>query len=314
MNELTLQEIKFDAKIQTSIELENESLLNDLVTNVESKYTDLIYNDDNEKEAKKDRAELNKVVKQIDDERKKVKKEYNEPLKIFEEKMKGYSNRINQVIAPIDAGIKELEVTQRAERLEQVKQYISEVAPAYEVESSEVIIDDKWLNKSTSKIQRERLITDAMTLIKKQKDHKNNEINIIKGYTSALNIDEEAWLLQLEQGKTSVEIMKLIDESIVAKKEREEYERKKAEEAERRKIALAEKVAQEEKDRAEYRKELDRINEQVEFAEAPKVEEFVNHEESNKEETLILKFTATEEQLNLLSDFILANNIKAQKM
>lgn len=314
MNELTLQELKFDAKIQTSIELENESLLNDLVTNVESKYTDLIYSADNEKEAKKDRADLNKIVKQIDDERKKVKKKYNEPLKIFEEKMKGYSNRINQVIAPIDVGIKELELAQKAERLEQVKKYILEVAPAYEIEPSEIVIDDKWLNKSISKIQRERLITDAMTLIKKQKDHKNNEINIVKSYTSALDIDEEAWLLQLEQGKTSVEIMKLIDESIIAKKEREEYERKKAEEAERQRKVLAEKTAQEKKDRAEYQKELERINEQAELSKKQTVEDLVSCEESAKEETLILKFTATEEQLNLLSDFIVANNIKAQKM
>lgn len=309
MTEIALQEIKFDATINTSIELSNEETLNNLVVEVEKKYTDLIYTDNNEKEAKQDRAELNKVVKQIDDERKRVKREYNEPLKQFEDKMKGYSNRIAKVIEPIDDGIKDLEQRQRAERLEQVEQYILEVSSNYEIEPAELEIDSKWLNKSLSKIQRERLITDAMTLLKQQKDHKNNEINIVTSYARALDIDENAWLLQLEQGKTSVEIMKLIDESVQRKKEQEERRKQALLEQEERNEKIELERIEQEKQQSEYEKE------KAELTKRSEVEEVVKTEVINNElDTIVLKFTATDEQLNLLSDFITENGILAEKL
>lgn len=306
MTEIALQEIKFDADIKTSITLNNESVLNDLVSQVESKYSNLIYTNDNEKEAKQDRAELNKVVKKIDDERKKVKREYNVPLKEFEDKMKSYSNRIDKVIFPIDEGIKELEARQRNERLAEVEGYILEVAKNYEIEANEIEIDPKWLNKSISKIQRERLITDAMTFLKQKKDNDANEKTIVVAYAKALQVDETGWLLQLEQGKTSAEIMKMIDTSIQQKKERDEREKQE----ELRIVELQkEREKQKELNVIEQRKEVVVADEQIELEIIPEFEKFVV-----ELETITLRFTATSEQLDILSKFILENEITAEKL
>ncbi|MCM2138853.1 DUF1351 domain-containing protein [Vagococcus fluvialis] len=314
MTELVLSELQFDAKINSSIELNNEEMLNNLVSAIENKYSTLVYTDENEQEAKKDRAELNKVIKQIDDQRKKVKKEFNVPLIEFETKLKGYSSRISNVITPIDTGIKDLEQRQKEQRLQDVKDYIEEVAPSYEVEPIEIKIQSNWLNKSLSNIQRQRLITDAMTLLKQQKEHKENEINIIKSFCGALEIDSDAWLLQLEQGKTSAEIMKLIETSIQRKKEQEEAEKQRL--IERQKFIEQQEKERKQREAEQYEQEKQRIKEDSSSV----VEEIVNEpvesfEEPEEEtQTLILKFTATSDQLNKLSQFITDNEIQVEKI
>lgn len=314
MTELALTELQFDAKVTTSIELNNENVLDELVGAVEKKYSTLVYTDENEQDAKKDRAELNKVVKQIDSERKKIKKEFNVPLVEFENKLKGYSLRIADVINPIDEGIKDLENRQKEQRLQDVKSYIAEVAPNYEIEPDEIEIQENWLNKSHSNIQRQRLITDAMTLLKQQKDHKANEINIIKSFCGALEIEPDAWLLQLEQGKSSAEIMKLIEESIQRKKEQEEAKRQR--ELERKEQLERQEEERKQREQQEYEQEKNRIKEASETVTEQLVNEPVETFEEPVEEkqTLILKFTATSEQLNLLSHFIVDNKMEVEKI
>ncbi|MGX7065965.1 uncharacterized protein DUF1351 [Vagococcus fluvialis] len=314
MTELALSELQFDAKINSSIELTNEETLNSLVTAIENKYSTLVYTDENEQEAKKDRAELNKVIKQIDEQRKKVKKEFNIPLSEFESKLKDYSSRISNVISPIDTGIKDLEQRQKEQRLQDIKSYIDEVAPNYDIEPSEIEIQNNWLNKSLSNIQRQRLITDAMTLLKQQKEHKENEINIVKSFCGALEIDSDAWLLQLEQGKTSAEIMKLIEESIQRKKEQEEVERQR--EIKRKELLEQQETERRKRESEQYEQEKKRIKEESSSV----VEELVNEpveplvEPEEETQTLILKFTATSSQLNMLSQFIVDNEIQVEKI
>lgn len=292
MTELAIQELKFDAKINTSIELENEKTLDNLVSQVEAKYSTMVYTDENEKEAKQDKAELNKIIKKIDDERKKVKKTYNEPLKEFEDKMKNYTSRISDVIAPIDAGIKDLDCRQREQRRKNIEDFIVETAPNYNLEPSEINIEENWLNKSHSNVQRTRLITDAMKLVNMRKEERQRELDVVNAYCTALNFEAEAWIMLLDEGKTSVEIIKLIDESIKRKKE--------------------EQLKREEQLKQEELQKQEQVNQEP--IQDTYVIDNVEKEPIEELSTIILKFTATDKELDLLNDFIVQHNLKVEQI
>ncbi|HBI2062103.1 TPA: DUF1351 domain-containing protein, partial [Enterococcus faecalis] len=69
-------------------------------------------------EAKKARADLNKVATLLDDQRKAVKNQYNKPLKDFEKKIKKYMSQIEDVSDEINKNIQAYEEAERQKRLE----------------------------------------------------------------------------------------------------------------------------------------------------------------------------------------------------
>lgn len=295
MNDLSIQEIKFDATVQTSIELQNEDTLNAMVEAVESKYKNLIYTDDNEKEAKSDRAELNKIAKRIDEERKRIKKVYNEPLAAFESKMNSYSKRINEVVKPIDTNLKDLERRQKEQRKKEIEDYILEVAPNYDLKPEEITIETSWLNKSHSNIKRQKLITDAMKLINIKKEERQREVDIVVAYCKALDLESSSWVFHLDNGRSATDVMQDVDKAIAQKKEQEQRE------AERK--AKAEVLEQQ-------TKEINVTEEVIQDTYIEPLEEV----KTEPLQELVLKFTATSDQLNILSDFIISHGIQVEKL
>lgn len=300
-NELINQEIQFDVEVKTSVEMKNEEQLNALVTEVESKMAGLVFTDENVPEAKETRASLNKIIKRLDAGRKGVKNEALIPVTAFENKMKEFVRRMNNVISPIDDGIKEFEEAQKANRKSVVEKLINESAVNFDIEPSEVVIQDSWLIKSLSDIKRTKLVTDEMTRIQQEKQKLANELSIIASYCKALNLDDGGWLLQINQGVPSPEVMKSIDE--YNQREKERIEREKQLEVDRQAKIAQEQLAKQS---------------QVEVAKEP-----VSHVEVEPPrqepvfpvmETLTLKFTGTETQLTQLSDFIKTIGIGVEKV
>ena len=72
-------------------------------------YENVVYTDENIKEAKNDRAELNKLLKAIEDRRKQVKKIINEPYAVFEAELKEITALINKPVGLIDQQVKAYE-------------------------------------------------------------------------------------------------------------------------------------------------------------------------------------------------------------
>lgn len=75
------------------------------LTNRLEKYRDLVYTDDQIKEAKGDRAILNKLITAIDNKRKEIKKKCLEPYEAFEKKINELLDLIKKPILQIDDGI-----------------------------------------------------------------------------------------------------------------------------------------------------------------------------------------------------------------
>lgn len=101
------------------------------------------------KEAKACRADLKKMSKRLNDERKAIKSAYDEPLRAFEAKVKELDAMILKPCDVIDRCIKEREQMERNEREDALRQAFDDFAPALAaVVSFDRILEPQWLNKS----------------------------------------------------------------------------------------------------------------------------------------------------------------------
>ena len=80
-------------------------------------YENVVYTEENIKAAKNDRAELNKLIKAIEERRKQVKNIINEPYAVFEAELKEITALINEPVALIDQQVKAFEEKQKEEKL-----------------------------------------------------------------------------------------------------------------------------------------------------------------------------------------------------
>lgn len=97
----------------------------ELKTEIQGKandYMNLVYTADQVKDAKKDRANLNKFVEALESKRKEIKKQITEPYSAFEKQEKELVGIVNKAIANIDTQIKGYEEATRQEKLEKVKE------------------------------------------------------------------------------------------------------------------------------------------------------------------------------------------------
>ncbi|MGA3439983.1 DUF1351 domain-containing protein, partial [Lactiplantibacillus plantarum] len=69
-----------------------------------SRYSNLVITEDNVTDSKQVRAKLNKLKKALDDRRKEIKRNYNQPLREFETEVKKLEASIDMIIDPIDEG------------------------------------------------------------------------------------------------------------------------------------------------------------------------------------------------------------------
>lgn len=139
-------------------------------------------------------AELNKLKKPIEDERKRVKREYDAPLKAFEAKVKGITSKIDEardfVKVQVENADEEFKARRRAhlaEEYEGVAGLLAGVIPF------EAILEPEWLRRSKAESAAEAALQDKAatalkgyeTLMKKQLVHADE---VIKRYAETLDV------------------------------------------------------------------------------------------------------------------------------
>ena len=112
-----------------------------------SHYETLVYTDDQIKEAKADRASLNKLKAALNDERIRREKEYMIPFNDFKAKVNEIIGIIDKPISVIDRQVKEYEDKKKAEKLESVKKLWEETEKP-EGLTFDKVFDEKMLNAS----------------------------------------------------------------------------------------------------------------------------------------------------------------------
>lgn len=123
------------------------------------KYQGLVFTDENIKEAKTTKAELNKMIATLEDNRKAIKRKWNDPYNAFEAKVKEVVALIQGPLAEIDKQIVDFEERRKAEKRKAVeadieRQLLSVIGSNQTfIRQCGIAFDDRWLNAGMSMTQ-----------------------------------------------------------------------------------------------------------------------------------------------------------------
>ena len=110
-------------------------------------YQNMVVTESGIKEAKADRANLNKFKSALADSRKAVKAQWNQPLSDFEGKMKELERMVDEPIGAIDRQVKAYDEAKKQDKRQQIELFFEgAVGDLEEVLPLSKIWNDRWLN------------------------------------------------------------------------------------------------------------------------------------------------------------------------
>lgn len=284
--------------------LENFDAVEEEIRAIVEPYIDVVFTENQAKDAEALHAELNKMEKTIDEKRKAVKQKYEEPLKKFEEKANALKEIIAQVRKPIKAQCdlfeqnrmkaKEQEIASKALKAE-VREITDEAARTFFIDQlGGVDIDKKWLNKTAKDKDIEAGISIQIASF----------LSDWKTIHSITENDLEMRTLLLQKYSESKDIR-----TVMLEKDRIETARKQAAEIKAKQEAAR---AAAEAEKPAHKIVIDTRKPMIEIPIQPKTEE-----NTNTSKTLKAVFEAefsSVAQAKALIDYMRSNNIKFKKI
>ena len=277
------------------------------------KYENIVYSDDDMTQAKKDRADLNRLSKAISDERIAMKKRYLAPYEEFEAQAKELTGLIDSHSAEIDKQVKEYEQRQKDEKQGKITaMYDEAVGDLRELVPYERIHNPKWLNKGTS---LKAIKEDIETLISKVKT--NLTVIDTMGFDEAMtNRVKSVYLKNFDLSDAMAEKAKIEEEN----RRLQEYEERKAREEAAKLEREAAEAAEAQRRAAEAENRAAETPEPEELPFTPEEEEKPSEEPQEAQETqeqqepqiveLNFKVRGTAAQIMSLRDFLKNNGIE----
>lgn len=136
-------------------------------------YQQMVVTEGGIKEAKADRANLNKFKTALSDSRKSVKCQWNQPLTEFEDKMKELEQMVDAPISAIDRQIKAFDEIKKQEKRQEIENFFAEnIGELEEILPLAKIWNERWLNVTYPVKDIEREILEVI-----RKTH--NDIGVI---------------------------------------------------------------------------------------------------------------------------------------
>lgn len=226
INEVTLPE---------QITFNYEELKQELSEKV-SVYETMVYTDEQIKEAKADKANLNKLKKALNDERIRREKEYMQPFNEFKAKINEIISIIDKPVAVIDKQVKEYEEKQKQEKMKAIQDLWCSLELIDGRLNLKMIFNQKWLNASVS---MKSIQTEMEEQIKKFNDDMASLCNLPEFGFEA----QEIYISTLDLSKALNEAHRL-SEMAKAKAEHEAKMKARAEEQARLKAEAEAKKAE----------------------------------------------------------------------
>lgn len=148
-----------------SIDFNYEDLKTELAARL-VKYDGLIYSEANIKDAKADRAGLNKFKDAIETRRKEIKKQCLKPYEDFETKVKDLVAMVDKPILAIDTQVKNFEQLKKDEKLDGIKAvYADRVGDLLQLVPFDKVMNPKWLNATYKAADIEKEILDLFVKV-----------------------------------------------------------------------------------------------------------------------------------------------------
>lgn len=238
----------------------NKEELEEAVRHKISAYQNVVYTEDNMKQAKADRAGLNNLIKVIEERRKMVKKKINEPYEVFESELKDILAQIREPVEIIDRQIKAFEDQQKEDKKKSIRTAYDEViGDLAEFLPFERVFDSRYLNQtcklvtaqSEVKEKVEKVRTDLETIDSLESKYKLNAKDVyIKTLDLSKALAENKRLSDLEEKLEAEKRRREAEEAERKRREAEEEAERKRREEERRKAAEEKAMAEEEQRKA----------------------------------------------------------------
>lgn len=149
-----------------------DELKKELTEKVEM-YKTLVYTEEQIKDAKADRASLNKLKTALNDERIKREKEYMQPFNEFKAKVAEIIKIIDEPVALIDKQVKNFEDKKKEEKLEAVKALWAETEKPDGL-TFEKVFDEKMLNSSYNMSHVKQKFADDIKRFERDLETLNN--------------------------------------------------------------------------------------------------------------------------------------------
>lgn len=270
-----------------SLAIQNYDAMVEQTKAIAAKYANLMITERTLKAAKQSRADLRKFRTAIEDKRKEVRREYAKPYNDFKDRVDALTGIIDDAIAPIDQGVKELDERKRQERENKVKEEIAEVAKSRGLLPNEIKLNPTWLNKSISGIERTRQIADIADYVKKQKNQRKSDREAVTRYAQALDLDAGGWLGLVDQGVEMTDVMARMDN--YAEQQQQE--------------------AAAEKQRQEAQAAIDALHQQKVGDQVIDTETGEVVDSAQKKHSYVIEVSATPDEMDALQAYMTANGL-----
>lgn len=173
-------------------------------------YRNLVYSEDSLKQAKADKATLNKLKKALDTRRKEIKAVYMEPYLRIEAQIKELAAMIDEPLTEIDGFVKGMQEAEKATKRQEIRRFYDTLsAPLGELAeplfASEAFFDPKWANASTKakswqEAVREKVAQAASDLRTLQQTGGSHAPALIDRYLETMDMESaKAYQRSLEQ-------------------------------------------------------------------------------------------------------------------
>lgn len=280
----------------------NEELKAEIAEKMQE-YKSLAFTEETIKEAKADRAKLNKLRTAFEDERKRIKKLCMAPYDEFEKQVKELIALIDEPIRLIDGQIKEVEEQRKIEKKGKVLEfYEGVIGPLKGVLPFEKVFRPEYLNATKS---MKSITEEIQSLINRV----NSDLDTIEGFGSKYELQiKDAYLKTLDLSTAMQEKARL-----------EEVERRLAERKQEEQRRAEEKAAREAEALGKLQAEqaADIQNAQPEM-QAVKTEEKETTQRTEKQEPQMFQMDfrvwGTKDQIMGLRQYLINNNIKFGKV
>lgn len=170
-----------------------------------AKYETAIYTDDQIRDAKADKAALNKLRKAMNDERIRMEREYMQPFAEFKGKVNELIAMVDKPVRLIDEQVRDFEERRREEKRKRIEESWKGLLQADKVPAGvefRRIFDEKWLNASVSM----KLIGDEMAA---KMDKIVEELAVIRALPEYAYEAEQMYLGTLDLAKAMAEAQRL---------------------------------------------------------------------------------------------------------
>ncbi|MBR2540385.1 MAG: DUF1351 domain-containing protein [Mogibacterium sp.] len=301
--DLKVEEYQLPAEIQFNFEEIKLEISEKL-----KKFENLVYTDDQVKDAKSDRASLNKLKKALQDEKTRRKKEYLKPFEDFESKINEIIKLIDAPVSLIDKQVKEFEEKKKADKRIEIGSFW-ETTEHPEWLTLAKLFDERWLNATYTMKQIQADINGWINRI-------NSEIETLQQLEDFSFEAIETYKRSLDMNQAIAEGKRLAD----IQKRKEEEARRKAELLEAQKQAEEAKLQEMQKAGSELAEGFSEgLKEEQKFIQPEVDEEFekkVFSEETAQSASMWINFSAllTVDQALKLKEFFNENNIQFKKI